>query len=285
MSGEAYQRAWTEDEDALAPSPELARYVKALDDRVVNYRRFFHALLVKTPDHEIFFQDLRAFREQDHVTVLLTTPEDDPCRLKAIYQECTRHFLASRFAHPWCRNEYGKHKYGFLHTTKSRQRKAEVKVKEEERLHKLLVPLWIPFRRRMMPSSEEMADFLEQERLLEARRLELKEHEEKRQRRQRQDEALAKLASEVDDENKDLGEHEDVSGLEFRPTSQATPSSGPTYFNAEAFVAEEDDVAHVQQRSDGTHQAASLFVGLAATSFLSKNKRASKYLLKKLNQR
>lgn len=283
MSGEAHQGAWLEEEDALSPSPELARYVKALDDRVANYRRFFHALLVKTPDHEIFFEDLRAFREQDHITALLTTPEVDPCRLKAIYQDCTRHFLASRFAHPWCRNEYGKHKYGFLHTTKSRQRKAaEVKIREEERLHKLLVPLWIPFRRRMMPNSEEMADFLEQERLLEARRLDLKEHEEKRRR---QDEALAKLANEVDNENKDMDTDEDVSGLEFRPITQTNQKSNPTYFNAEAFVAEEDDAAHVQRAGDGTHQAASLFIGLAATSFLSNNKRASKYLLKKLNQK
>lgn len=262
------------EEDTPTPSPELARYVKALDDRVTNYSRFFHGLLVKTPDHELFFQDLRAFREQDHITILLTGRAADDTTLKQIYRDCTRHFLASRFAHPWCRDEYGKAKHGFMDTARSKQKKSDAKAKEEERLHKLLVPLWIPFRRRMIPTGEEMSAFLEHGKAAEEQRKEavLKNQE--------QDNALEKLANEIDNETTSNNEENRSHVLRAKPHSRL--NSGPAYFNAEAFVSEEDEVAYTKKESDGASQAAGLFVGLAATTFLASNKRARKYLFKKL---
>jgi hypothetical protein len=264
------------EDDAPTPSPELARYVKALDDRVTNYSRFFNALLVKTPDHGLFFQDLRAFREQDHITLLLSTPQVEADNLKQIYRDCSRHFLASRFAHPWCRNEYGKAKHGFLDTVKARQKRSEAKVREEERLHRLLVPIWIPFRRRMMPTEEEMAMFLEKER---------QEQEQRQQavlKRQEEDAAFQKLAQEVEDEHDEA--NKENKGPVFRVKPQKKVPRESAYFNAEAFVSEEDDMVYQKSDSSGATQAAGLFVGMAATSFLANNKRARKYLLKKMRK-
>jgi hypothetical protein len=243
---------------------------------VSNYSRFFNALLVKTPDHQLFFQDLRVFREQDHITLLLTTQHANESEVKQTYRECTRHFLASRFAHPWCRNEYGTAKHSFLDTTKSQQRRSEAKAKEEERLHKLLVPLWIPFRRRMMPTDEEMMEFLREEKLME---------EKSKQsvfQQQEQRAALQELAAEVDDEDGDSVKENRNSAR--NASAHPNHPSGPTYFNAEAFVSENDEAMYLHKDRDGASQAASLFVGLAATSFLASNKRARKYLVKKMKK-
>jgi hypothetical protein len=261
-------------EDIVTVDADLQRYVKALDDRVSNYQRFFDGLLVKRPDHDALFHDLRCFREQDHITVLLTDDDSPERTLKDIYRETTRHFLASRFAHPWCRNEYGQAKHSFLHKSST---KLEARQKEEDRLHKLLVPIWVPFRRRMMPSPEEMSTFLEQEQQREVQR------QEALLRRQAEDEALRKLEAESG-----LSDGEGKLVFRTKARSSRIPPSRPntTYFNAEAFVSEEDDLIRTgSARPDGTpDQAASLFVGLAATSFLASNKRVRKYLLRKINK-
>jgi hypothetical protein len=261
-------------ENDVVVDADLQRYVKALDDRVSNYQRFFDGLLVKRPDHDALFHDLRCFREQDHITALLTEHESAERPLKEIYREATRHFLASRFAHPWCRNEYGTAKHSFLHKSSTKQ---EEKQKEEDRLHKLLVPIWIPFRRRMMPSPEEMSTFLEQEQQRETQR------QEALLRRQIEDQALRELENDVNlsDSDEKLVFRKKERGLQHPPNRRNT-----THFNAEAFVSEEDDLIHTgSYRPDSTpDQAASLFVGLAATSFLASNKRARKYLLRKIKQ-
>jgi hypothetical protein len=264
------------EEESPSPPPELARYVKALDDRVGNYSRFFQALLVKQADHHLFFQDLRAFREQDHVTLLLTTQIEDGSTIKQMYRDCTRHFLASRFAHPWCRNEYGNAKHGFLDTAKARQKRSEAMAKEEERLHKLLVPLWIPFRRRMMPTGEEMAAFLEKERLI------VEERQQTLLDRSQQDNALRMLVEEIEHEGVQDNKENSVPVRKLGNEQVQHPDSA--YFNAEAYVAEDDDAVYAKPQGNQSSQAAGLFVGLAATSFLANNKRARKYLLKKMKK-
>lgn len=261
----------TEDSGPSAVNPQLVLYIKHLDDTVANYRRFFNSLLVKGSDHETLFRDLRHFREQEEIVALLTREDSEGACLKGTYQKCNDQFLASRFAYPWCRNEYGKTKGGFLNTASSRLKQAEAKKREDDRFHKLLVPIWIAFRRRMMPTEEELSQFLE--------KYESKE-EERRARRQQQQEQQQPAASnrvkyvispEDDDETKDLA-------------ATNTRAQQPSYFNAEAFVSEEDDLVDSPVQQNHAQQAGGLFVGIAAASFLANNKRARKYIFKKLNK-
>jgi hypothetical protein len=118
--------------NTAVPDPNLALYIKHLPDTIHNYRRFFNGLLKPRPDHETFLRDLRHFREQAEIIVLLTTPilddstaagiitapvtvnatasvttSSEPATVSEVYRRTTTHFLASRFAHPYCRNEYG----------------------------------------------------------------------------------------------------------------------------------------------------------------------------------
>ena len=262
-----------EEQSSRSSSPELVLYIKHLDDKVGNYRRFFDSLLVKRPDHDRIFHDLRQFREQEHITKLLTQAVLDES-LKQLYRNCTQQFLASRFAHPWCRNGYGNTKAGFLNTAKGKRKQAEAKRLEEDRFQQLLVPIWIAFRRRMTPTDSELATFLtEHEMKQEAVR---KQHEEQQQSAmstKRMTYTLAPLSEESEEEVA-----ESVRGRSsLRRTSQ---------FNAEVFVSEEDDLVDVpRQRSSDAAQAGGLFVGVAAASFLASNKRARKYLFKKLNKK
>jgi hypothetical protein len=71
------------------------------------------------------------------------------------------------------------------------------------------------------------------------------------------------------------------------PVQQNRNERGRTHFNAaEAFVSEEDDSVGAPSQQNGTAtQAGGLFVGVAAASFLASNKRARKYLLKKMKQK
>lgn len=248
---------------------ELILFVKHLDDTVGNYRRFFNSLLVKQPDHEDLFQDLRHFREQDHIINLLTTPNDNGSDLKELYRECTKQFLASRYAHPWCRNEYGQSKPGFFDTAKSKQKQAEAKQKEDDRFHKLLVPIWIAFRRRMMPTEEELTQFLAGFEVKEAERK--RALEEKRQA-QKSHQPLGFAVAQGPNDGQPRSYQESIA------------DTRPTTFNAEAFVTEDEDQVHVPQRTEGSQQAAHLFIGVAAASFLASNKRARKYVLRKIKK-
>jgi len=71
------------------------------------------------------------------------------------YKEVTVLFLESRFAHPWCRKT--PMKKGFWRaewgTIDGKQKDAEI-AREEQRLHKLLVPIWISMKHRMFPGEE-----------------------------------------------------------------------------------------------------------------------------------
>jgi hypothetical protein len=158
-------------DDEAQIDPIFQQYISALPDTVNNYRRFFSALLIPTKSHEQFFQDLRQFREQPRIIQLISTGFT-PDGISASYLELTQRFIESRFAHPWCRVslEGGKgwRRASWLGGTDSQQSKdlREQIRREEHRLHKLLVPIWIAFRRRIDVSGVVVeAWWKEQERL------------------------------------------------------------------------------------------------------------------------
>ncbi|KPI45065.1 uncharacterized protein AB675_2486 [Cyphellophora attinorum] len=294
--------------DSTDPDPNLVLYIKHLPDTVHNYRRFFNSLLVPRPDHEIFLRDLRHFREQAEIIVLLTTPASDgttnggsptetatsnaeanattrpiPTTVSDIYRQTTTHFLASRFAHPYCRNEYGHvstshaSRSFFDKTTVSKRKQAdaaaEAKAREDERIHKLLVPIWIAFRRRMMVTAEELTAWVEDWNANEYSRWKAAAEDNIERKGE------ARTALHLAPEDKDPME-------EQRQVPAHNERSG-TYLNAaEAFVSEEGDLVDApSQQHDTAAQAGGLFVGVAAASFLASNKRARKYLLKKMKQK
>lgn len=259
-----------EDGGAEALPADLVLYIKTLDDSVSNYQRFFDSLLVQRSDHDRLFDDLRHFREQEHITRLLTTKESEELNLKELYRQCTREFLASRFAHPWCRNEYGKTKSGFFDTASGRQKRQEAQQKEEDRFHKLLVPIWNPFRRRMMPTEEELAAFLATYADAEQRR-----REEMLQRNTQEAPGIRLSSQAAPEAGQTCSNY----------AADTTTTTTPGYSNAEAFVSEEDDtLQNNAPQNNGSQQAANLFIGVAAASFLASNKRARNYLMRKMKK-
>lgn len=270
----------------MEEAPELPRevvlYIRNLSDTPSTYGRFFDALFVKRPDHPAFFQDLRSFREQDHIVKLLSHPNTSsatPETLKDIYRATTTSFLDSRFAHPWCRSTSGEIRRGSLSPGPAISNKAlqqnEKRQREEDRQHRLLVPLWIAFRRRMMPSQADLSAFVE---------------EHKRQREMEaqskdvpQQEMQSQFSDHLDGSQKIADKRDSGVGEDTTSSSQARATSG--VFNAEAYVMEEDDLDPVTaQQSEDASMAAKVFVGAAAAGWLANNKRARKYLLKKLNK-
>ena len=145
--------AVVEDDSILHPEiqEDLLLYIRGLDEGQQFYTRFFDALLIKRSLHRSFFHDLKAFREQPQVIRLLDKAGEE----KKIYREVTNVYLSSRFAHPWCRKT--PLKQGFWRSERGniqgKQRDAET-VREEDRLHKLLVPIWIIMRFRMFPDED-----------------------------------------------------------------------------------------------------------------------------------
>lgn len=267
---------------------ELAVYVRDLPDTQSTYTRFFDALLVKRPDHSAFFYDLRRFREQDTVMELLADPKSadtNPADLRIRYRETTRSFLASRFAHPWCRTSSGHVREGLFRAglDKSGTRKSDPSEhqREEDRMHKLLVPLWIAFRRRMLivtSSHNELIAFLQDERSRRERKVQ---------------ENTAQSAQNMGDQfktsdGKDPGQAsaDKQSSAAGDGTTASTKSSNAKAHDAESYVMgddDDDDGPTAQDHNDAT-AAAQLFVGVAATGWLASNKRARKYLMKKLNK-
>lgn len=260
----------------------LALYIRNLTDTPSTYVRFFDALLVKRPSHAAFFQDLRSFREQDHIVKLLahpTTSNATPESLKNIYRETTRSFLASRFAHPWCRSiaeDIRQGSFGAeLGVNSKKQKQNEAQQREEDRQHRLLVPLWIAFRRRMMPIEADLNTFIEQHR---------RQQEEQAQSRSvSQHEMKADCSNHLDSSQTKASKCESGVGEDPLPSTQVRATS--SVFNAEAYVMEEVDLDPVgDQQSEDASMAAKFFVGTAAAGWLASNKRARKYLLKKLNK-
>lgn len=145
--------AVVEDDSILHPEIEadLLLYIQGLDENHECYTRFFDALLIKRNLHRSFFHDLKAFREQPQVIALLDKASQD----KKIYRDVTNVYLASRFAHPWCRKTplkkgFWRAEWGDI---QGKQRDADI-AREEDRLHKLLVPIWIIMRSRMFPDGD-----------------------------------------------------------------------------------------------------------------------------------
>lgn len=142
-----------EDDTFLRPDidVDVQMYVDGLDEGHENYTRFIDALLVRRNQHRSFYRDLKAFRSQPRVIVLL----EQAISHKERYREVTIVFLESRFAHPWCRKSplkkgFWRAEWGNID---GKPKDAEIE-KEEQRLHKLLVPIWIIMRSRMFPGEE-----------------------------------------------------------------------------------------------------------------------------------
>jgi hypothetical protein len=257
--------------------PELIRYVKALSEPIEKYSPYFDALLIQRRNQTAFFQDLKDFRCQDHIIALLTTHDTDQ-DIKSLYRTCSKSFLGSRFAHPWCRSTPSKEGW-FKAEWGSIKKQSEAKRKEEDRLHRLLVPIWSGFRVRMIPSDEQMEKFLQREKEIRERLpVQLGNFEPEANRVKRTDAGLQEQVRAAD------GSAEE----EMKIKRRQTMGDAPVRFNAEAYVAEEDDRVYEETpnaEGGGAEAAAKLFVGVAATSFLAKNPRARKYLMKKLNKR
>ena len=270
--------------ESLALPTELIHYIQSLNEPIEKYTPYFDALLIKRRNQPSFFRDLRSFRCQEHVIALLTTPSDTPdFDVKVLYRQCSRMFLESRFAHPWCRTTPGATKDGWFTAEWGKIKKqSEAKRREEERLHRLLVPIWCGFRVRMMPSDEQLQKFVEREKQIEERRRETLGSDEAVKRGlegagERAEGKDAKPPSSATGRKKGAEEAR-------RQTTDHIPSA---QFNAEAFVSEDDDRIHEQYGNgdnDGAATAAKMFIGVAATSFLAQNPRVRKYLYKKLQK-
>jgi len=152
-----------EDDSILHPEIEadLLLYIQGLDENQECYTRFFDALLIKRDLHRSFFRDLKAFRGQPRVIALLEKASED----KKIYRDVTNVYLTSRFAHPWCRKTplkkgFWRAEWGNI---EGKQRDADI-TREEDRLHKLLVPIWVIMRSRMFPDEDTVKQWCVQER-------------------------------------------------------------------------------------------------------------------------
>ena len=265
------------DGQSLDLPPELISYVKSLNEPIEKYSPYFDALFIRPRNHRAFFQDLKDFRCQGHVIALLTSspPQSE---LNELYRSCSRLFLESRFAHPWCRTTplsegWSKAEWGRI------KKQSEAKKKDEERLHKLLVPIWCGFRVRMMPTEEQLERFLLRE----------KESQAKIPIKLGFSEPAKKLIDFTEQKSPEACESELDSSLsgEAKISRPQTSADAPTRFNAEAFVSEDDDRTYEQRPSrddDGAATAGKIFFGVAATSFLESNPRARKYLWKKLQK-
>lgn len=152
-----------EDDSILHPEIEedCLMYITNLSEGPEPYTRFFDALLIKRNLHTCFFRDLKAFREQPQVISTLEKATTD----KNLYKSTTLIYLGSRFAHPWCRKTplkkaFWRAEWGSID---GKQKDAET-AKEEDRLHKLLVPIWVIMRSKMFPGEEIVKEWCTEER-------------------------------------------------------------------------------------------------------------------------
>ncbi|RMZ91476.1 hypothetical protein DV736_g1295, partial [Chaetothyriales sp. CBS 134916] len=222
--------------------PELVQYIHALSEPLSIYTRYMDALLIKRSDHAAFFRDLKAFRCQPDIMTLLTTPSASTptFNTREMYLSVTSSFLASRFAHPWCRTSQLKGGW-FKAEWSSFKRQDEARQMEEQKLHKLLVPIWCGFRKEDGTGPKQSTN-------------DAKERAEAKSQKQQQ-QPPRRINAEA--YCMELGDDNDSDGNNTLPVPQ----------------------------QDDASAAAKLFVGVAATGFLANNKRARKYLLKKLNKR
>ncbi|KIX01794.1 uncharacterized protein Z518_09521 [Rhinocladiella mackenziei CBS 650.93] len=245
-------------------SPDQHRYIRSLNESPTCYSRFFSALLIKKSMHHQFFRDLKTFREQPIIIALLEPGT------KEAYRECTRAFVGSRFAHPWCRTE-SDFKSGWTRASwvgGTRKVSKEDK-KEEERLHRLLVPIWIAFQRRMFPGIEVVQDWVEKERReYEKEKLKLAEPEAEKTAKSTQSPSSG--VSKATTTNA-------ASTTTYPELGFKTKSSKPAPATSSSKT--------VSKPSDSSAAVASqMFMGVAVTGFIMSDKRVRKYMKKKLKK-
>lgn len=241
-------------DDEPTISPSLLQYIHSRNESSNCYSRFFDALLIPKSSHGQFFHDLKTFREQSAIIALL-----EPGTSEA-YRACTCSFIGSRFAHPWCRTnsdfKSGWTRASWVGGTKKVTKEDK---KEEERLHRLLVPLWIAFRRRMFPSAEELEEWVQ------------KENERERERRARAE-----------------AERERRSTDPSRQTPSVTPPSTIVHpelgFTTKSASSSSNSTWTPPPSNSGAAVASKMFLGLAVTGFIMSDKRVRKYVEKKVKK-
>ncbi|EXJ86958.1 hypothetical protein A1O3_03912 [Capronia epimyces CBS 606.96] len=259
-----FEQEWVDDPGI---PPDHFRYIQSLNESPACYTRFFDALLIQKPSHSQFFHDLKAFREQPAVIRLLQQGTKDA------YRNCTGAFAASQFAHSWCHSvsdlKSGSTRGSWTGATKKVSPDAQ---REEDRLHRLLVPLWIAFRRRMFPEPEVLAEWVAGE---EQRKKDRKAHPPVGMRTGGEDE---------DDAHNEAGS--DIKAAS-RSSSESAPAGYPELGSKTTSLNAPSSSKPASNHSDsGAGAAASqLFLGVAVTGFLMSDKRIRKYVEKKLNKK
>ncbi|KIW92110.1 uncharacterized protein Z519_07094 [Cladophialophora bantiana CBS 173.52] len=245
----------SEDDDPII-HPSLQRYIHSLPDSQTNYARFFSALLIPKQSHAQFFIDLKQFREQATIIYLLAPGTS------ANYRQVSQKFIGSRFAHPWCRvqSDFGKGWRGaswFGNSGGCGPRVDERVRKEQDRLHKLLVPIWIAMRRRMFPGEDVVKEWVAKEDERESVAAEEKKK---------------KAAEAVKAESIKSPPPAAYPELGFATTNSTTPSR-----TTMTTTTPQDTMS-----PEGAAAASKLFLGVAVTGFIMSDKRIQKYVEKKL---
>ncbi|EXJ74268.1 uncharacterized protein A1O5_02564 [Cladophialophora psammophila CBS 110553] len=244
--------------------PSLQRYIHSLPDSQTNYARFFSALLIPQQSHAQFFIDLKQFREQATIIYLLAPGTSEN------YRQVSQKFIGSRFAHPWCRvqSDFGKGWRGaswFGNSGGCAPQVNERVRKEQDRLHRLLVPIWIAMRRRMFPGEDVVYQWVAKEDEWESAAA---EEEEKKKKKKK------KAATAVKAESIKPPPPAAYPELGFATTNSTTPSRTMTMMTTTT----PQDTMH----PEGAAAASKLFLGVAVTGFIMSDKRIQKYVEKKL---
>ena len=213
--------------------------------------RFFSALLIPKASHPQFFLDLKCFREQPSIVYLLKPGTSEN------YHEVSRSFIGSRFAHPWCRlqSDFGKgwRRASWVGATDKNREEIQKVKKEEDRLHRLLVPIWIAMRRRMFPGDEVVKEWVERENEREAERA--------------------------------TGKAEEASTPKAPSNDSRAEATGTALYPELGFAiksAKPSPVASTPADPEAAAAASKMFLGVALTGFVMSDKRVKKYVEKKL---
>ncbi|KAG9769019.1 hypothetical protein KCU88_g7018, partial [Aureobasidium melanogenum] len=292
-------------------TPDHLQYIQSLHEPAACYTRFFDALLIPKPSHSDFLHDLQLFRQQPSNIALLQQAGQDN---KDAYRECTRSFLSSEFADPWGLRRtttstagisdrafgstsslatVGRRKWLGLgrnnkKATAAREVDAEVAAaadREEDRLHRLLVPLWIAFRRRMFPDQLDVVleEWVVKKQQEQQRRKTDEENSSRADTDQNHNagEPAASGLMTISSSSKSLPQPSNPSGapppaprypeLGFRSASARTPTTTTETTGS---------TTRGQRDGDSSAAASQMFLGVAVTGFLMSDKRVRKYMEK-----
>ncbi|KAK7896879.1 hypothetical protein LTR67_004766 [Exophiala xenobiotica] len=250
------QLSGADEEPTIAP--DLYRYITSLNESPACYTRFFDALLIQRDSRSQFFYDLKTFREQPIIISLLEPGT------KEGYQACTRNFVGSRFAHPWCRINSDFQSGWTRSTWVGRTRKASKDDKrEEERLHRLLVPIWIAFRRRMFPDKEVLEQWIA-------------EDDERQRKRAAKKQAEAQIRAESQNS---------PTGVANDPTPPSTTTYPELGFRLADNKPSSEPPTDSAPPASGAVTASQVFLGAAISGFVMSDKRVMKYVKKKFKNK